>query len=44
METSIALMGQVAGRIHDVRPVKEILDEVAREFLEEISGYEQYLI
>jgi enoyl-[acyl-carrier protein] reductase II len=44
MEASIALMGQVAGRIDEVRPVKEIIDEVAKDFFESIGGLsEQYL-
>jgi enoyl-[acyl-carrier protein] reductase II len=44
MEASIALMGQVAGRIDEVRPVKEIIDEVAKEFFESIGGLsKQYL-
>ncbi len=44
MEASIALTGQVAGRIDEVRPVKEIIDEVAKEFFESISGLsKQYL-
>jgi enoyl-[acyl-carrier protein] reductase II len=34
MESSIALSGQVAGRIESVRPVAEILRETLREFLE----------
>ena len=37
MESSIALSGQVAGRIDSVRPVAEILDEIKREFFEEIE-------
>jgi hypothetical protein len=28
MESSIALSGQVAGRIDSVRPVKDILDDI----------------
>lgn len=32
MEASIALSGQVAGRITDVRPVKRIIDETVSEF------------
>ena len=32
MEASIALSGQVAGRIEGVRPVAEILHETVREF------------
>lgn len=34
MNASIALSGQVAGRIDAVRPVREILDELMREFRE----------
>lgn len=34
MNASIALSGQVAGRIDAVRPVREILDEMMREFRE----------
>jgi enoyl-[acyl-carrier protein] reductase II len=36
MEASIALCGQVAGRIDDVRPVAEIIDECARGCLERL--------
>jgi enoyl-[acyl-carrier protein] reductase II len=32
MEASLALTGQVAGRIESVRPVREIIDETVREF------------
>jgi enoyl-[acyl-carrier protein] reductase II len=32
MEASIALSGQVAGRIDEVKPVKQILDETMAEF------------
>ena len=42
MEASIALSGQVAGRIEAVQPVAEILYEMVHEFREiarEISGY-----
>jgi len=42
MEASIALSGQVAGRIEAVQPVAEILHEMVHEFREiarEISGY-----
>jgi enoyl-[acyl-carrier protein] reductase II len=43
MEASIALTGQVAGRINDVRPVAEILDGIMREFTATISGmFSQY--
>jgi enoyl-[acyl-carrier protein] reductase II len=37
MEASIALSGQVAGRITSVRPVKEIIDEMIAEFSETIG-------
>ncbi len=44
MEASIALTGQVAGRIDEVRPVKEIIDEVAKEFFESVGALsKQYL-
>jgi enoyl-[acyl-carrier protein] reductase II len=32
MEASIALTGQVAGRIHDIKPVKQVIDETIAEF------------
>ncbi len=32
MEAAIALCGQVAGRIHDVKPIKDIVDAVVAEF------------
>lgn len=38
MNSSIALTGQVAGRIDSVRPVKEVIEEVRDEFFETISG------
>ena len=38
MNSSIALTGQVAGRIDSVRPVKEVINEVRDEFFETISG------
>jgi enoyl-[acyl-carrier protein] reductase II len=38
MEASIALTGQVAGRIDSVRPVAEIIDEVKNEFFETVSA------
>ena len=34
MNASIALCGQVAGRIDSVRPVAEVIEEVSREFFE----------
>jgi len=44
MEASIALSGQVAGRIDSVRPVAEIIEEVKREFFETIGSLAgQYL-
>ena len=41
MEASIALTGQVAGRIDSVRPVAEIIEEVKEEFFETVSGDER---
>jgi nitronate monooxygenase len=38
MEASIALSGQVAGRIDAVKPVKQILEETIAEFDETIAG------
>jgi enoyl-[acyl-carrier protein] reductase II len=38
MEASIALSGQVAGRIDSVKPVKQIIDETVAEFYETVSG------
>lgn len=38
MEASIALTGQVAGRIDSVRPVKEILTELSEEFFQVIGA------
>ena len=38
MEASIALTGQVAGRIDSVRPVAEIIEEVKQEFFETVSA------
>lgn len=38
MNSSIALTGQVAGRIDAVRPVKEVIDEVRSEFFATVSG------
>jgi len=44
MEASIALTGQVAGRIDRVRPVAEVIDEVKEEFFATISRLSsQYL-
>ncbi len=44
MEASIALTGQVAGRIDAVRPVAEVIDEVQREFFEVVGNLgQQYL-
>ena len=41
MEASIALTGQVAGRIDSVRPVAEIIHEVRDQFFEVIGGLNQ---
>lgn len=38
MEASIALSGQVAGRIDSVKPVQQILEETVAEFYETIGG------
>jgi enoyl-[acyl-carrier protein] reductase II len=38
MESSIALTGQVCGRIDSVRPVKDIIDDVKREFFETVEA------
>ncbi|MGE0622970.1 MAG: NAD(P)H-dependent flavin oxidoreductase [Pseudomonadales bacterium] len=44
MEASIALSGQVAGRIDSVRPVAEIIESVKREFFETLGSLAgQYL-
>lgn len=44
MEASIALTGQVAGRIDAVRPVAEVIDEVRKEFFEVVDTLaQQYL-
>ena len=44
MEASIALTGQVCGRIDSVRPVAEIIAEIKSEFFETLSSMsEQYL-
>ena len=42
MEASIALSGQVAGRIESVRPVAEILHEMVHEFREIARGLSGY--
>lgn len=41
MEASIALTGQVAGRIDSVRPVAEIIHEVRDQFFEVVGGLNQ---
>ena len=41
MEASIALTGQVAGRIDAIRPVAEIIHEVRDQFFEVIGGLNQ---
>ena len=38
MEASIALTGQVCGRIDAVRPVAEILDEIEAEFFDTVAA------
>jgi enoyl-[acyl-carrier protein] reductase II len=38
MEASIALSGQVAGRIDSIKPVKQIIGETVEEFFSTISG------
>ena len=44
MEASIALTGQVAGRIDAVRPVAEVIAEVRKEFFEVVDTLaRQYL-
>lgn len=44
MEASIALTGQVAGRIDSVRPVAEIIEEVKQEFFDTVAAMsERYL-
>jgi len=44
MEASIALTGQVAGRIDEVRPVADILADIKREFFETLDSMAaQYL-
>jgi len=37
MESSIALSGQVAGRIDSVKPVRQIIDETVAEFYETVG-------
>ena len=38
MEASIALTGQVCGRIEEVKPVAQILGEIREEFFDTVSG------
>lgn len=38
MEASLALSGQVAGRIHSVKPVAEIIDEMVHEFRDTLGA------
>ena len=38
MEASIALSGQVAGRIDSIKPVKQIIDETVAEFFKTVRG------
>jgi enoyl-[acyl-carrier protein] reductase II len=41
MEAAIALTGQVCGRIDEVRPVKDIIEDVKREFFETVGAMAQ---
>jgi enoyl-[acyl-carrier protein] reductase II len=41
MEASIALTGQVCGRIDSVRPVRDIIEDVKREFFETVGAMAQ---
>ena len=43
MEASIALTGQVAGRIDEVKPVKEIIEETIEEFYSAVKDLGQHL-
>jgi enoyl-[acyl-carrier protein] reductase II len=43
MEASIALTGQVAGRIDKVKPVKEIIAETIEEFYLAVKNLGQHL-
>jgi enoyl-[acyl-carrier protein] reductase II len=43
MEASIALTGQVAGRIDEVKPVKEIIAETIEEFYSAVKDLGQHL-
>ena len=38
MNSSVALTGQVAGRIESVRPVREVIEEVRDEFFETVNS------
>jgi enoyl-[acyl-carrier protein] reductase II len=38
MEAAIALSGQVAGRIDEIKPVKQIIDEIVTEFHAVVNG------
>ena len=38
MEAAVALSGQVAGRIDEIRPVANIIEETAREFFDTIAS------
>jgi len=38
MEASIALSGQVCGRIHEIKPVKQVIEETIAEFHEKIGA------
>jgi len=44
MEAAIPLSGQVAGRIDEIKPVAQILDEIEGEFFQTIGSLgNQYL-
>jgi enoyl-[acyl-carrier protein] reductase II len=42
MEAAIALSGQVAGRIEEIKPVKQIVDEMVAEFRACITSLSAY--
>jgi enoyl-[acyl-carrier protein] reductase II len=38
MEASIALSGQVAGRINAIKPAAQIIDDIVAEYLDTVHG------
>ena len=42
LEASIALTGQVAGRIESVRPVADIVHDTVREFRETVNSLQRH--